>query len=626
MGEDFRLGEWFVQPSLNSVSREGISYRLEPKVMEVLLCLARRTGETVLKDELLQTVWPDTFVTDDGLVHSISELRRVFEDNAREPRFIQTIPKRGYRLVVKVEPENGQVPGVKVPPQVADSQAPAMTDKRTVTVRPLWLVGMAALLVALIGGSELLRRRVSAGDGVPSIRSLAVLPLQNLSADPAQEYFSDGMTDTLITNLAQIGSVKVISRTSSMQYKNTKKSLPEIARELNVDGIVEGTVQRSGDRVRISAQLIHGPSDKHLWANSYERQLGDIFALERDVADDIAHHVQVSLTMPSRVHPMQPRHIDTRVLDVYIQGNYFLNGRGTGGGDEEPKKARAYFQRAIDLDPNFVPAYIGLALTHGFLSQGEPDDLILMRQLAERATTLDPTSADAREVLGEAKLEAWDWSGAEEEYRQALVLDPNNVRAHDGLGYTLGATGRLDEGWKELQIAQELDPNQDHVAEALYQRGQLDQAIEIRQRIAKRNPENGFNHWFLAMSYAQKGKYAEFVTEMGTSLSLYGLPDVGPRIRRAYSESGPRGALRRWAEELEHLAATKRAYLPGVLAQAYAALGDKDRAFYWLEQYGQHRDLALADPTFYFKTDPWFTPLRSDPRFGDFLRRVGLPP
>jgi TolB-like protein/DNA-binding winged helix-turn-helix (wHTH) protein len=587
--------------------------------MAVLVCLVEHAGEPVSKEKLLQEVWPETFVSDDVLKGSIAEIRRVLEDDAKVPRIIETIAKRGYRLIAPVEwmDVRQQAPAAQLKPE-ANEIAPSRRSRvpRTVVVVVVVLIALAAIFD--VGG---LRARLRSS-AAPQIRSLAVLPLQNLSADLSQEYFSEGMTDSLITDLAQIGSLKVISRTSSIQYKQTRKSLPEIARELNVDGIVEGTVQRSGDRVRINVQLIQGASDKHIWAKSYEQDLRDVFALERDVTDDIARQIQVKLTMPGRV---RARPVDTRVLDAYIQGNYFLNGRGTGGGDEEPKKARAYFQQAIDLDPNFVPAYIGLAQTHDTLSQGEPNDLTLMRQLAERAVALDPDSADAHVVLGHAKGETWDWSGAQEEFRRALALDPNNVAAHDELGGTLDKTGRLEEGWKEFQIAQELDPNRDHIADPLYQRGQLDRAIEIRERIAKRDPLNGYNHWALALSYALKGKYAEFVTETGTSLSLFGVPGVGPGLQRAYDESGPRGALRRLAEEFEHFAITKRAYFPGVLAQLYAALGDKDRAFYWLEQYRQHRDLALADPTIYFKTDPWFAPLRSDPRFGDFLRRVGLP-
>ena len=252
------------------------------------------------------------------------------------------------------------------------------------------MLGLGAVVILLVLGFSVSRFRWprSTPGSASQIHSLAVLPLQSLSADPAQEYFSDGMTDALITDLAQIGSVKVISRTSSMQYKQTKKSLPEIAHELNVDGIIEGTVQRSGDRVRITAQLIYGPSDKHLWAKSYEEDLRDVFALQTNVASDIAQQVQAKLT-PKSASP-QPRPVDPKVLDAYVQGSYYLNSEGRGAGDEGRKKARKYFRQAIDLDPDFAPAYIGLAQSHELLLQGEPEDLVIGEKSRRKGSRTRP--------------------------------------------------------------------------------------------------------------------------------------------------------------------------------------------------------------------------------------------
>src|SRR5215831_17509481 len=288
MDGQFRLGAWLVDPSLNTICRNGTAVHVEPKVMEVLVCLAKHTGEAVSKEELLQAVWPDTFVSDHALKGCISDLRRLLEDDAREPRFIQTIPKRGYRLVAPVVPANGAAESTPA----SSGTLPGQSTTGRVRFRAATFAAAVLILTLLIAATNRLRDSSVAH----AIHSLAVLPLQNLSSDPAQEYFSDGMTDALITDLAQIGSLKVISRTSSMQYKQTRKSLPEIARELKVDGFVEGTIQRSGDRVRITAQLVHGPSDKHLWANSYERDIRDVFMLERDVAGDVARHVQARLT------------------------------------------------------------------------------------------------------------------------------------------------------------------------------------------------------------------------------------------------------------------------------------------------------------------------------------------
>ena len=410
MFDDFRVAAWLIEPRLNTVSRNGTTVHVEPKVMEVLVCLARHAGEPVTKDELLQTVWLDTFVTDDVLKRSISELRRVFEDDARESRIIQTIPKRGYRLIVPVEPVNG-----------AQVISPALQDPESRRGRKWWiaalasssLAGLLSILLATINGRSL-RERLVGKSAYPQIRSIAVLPLENLSGDPSQEYFSDAMTDALITGLAQIGSLKVISRTSSMQYKQTGKSLPEIARELNVDGIVEGTVQRSGDRVRITAQLIQGSSDKHLWANSYERDVRDVFALERNVTEDVARQVQARLTTESQTRPSQPPPTNLIALEAYLQGNYHLNKYGGGSGAEEATKAAEYFQHAIDADPNFAPAYIGMAVAHGGLPLGSREDQTIKRSAEAKALQLDPNSLEAQLIQANIKWGDLDWAGAEQ--------------------------------------------------------------------------------------------------------------------------------------------------------------------------------------------------------------------
>jgi TolB-like protein/DNA-binding winged helix-turn-helix (wHTH) protein/tetratricopeptide (TPR) repeat protein len=622
-----RFGVFEVDLERGELRKSGMLLKLVGQPFQVLQLLLERSHEVVTREELRQRLWPhDTFVDYDlALKRIINRLREVLGDSAENPRFIETIPRRGYRFIAAVNGDGVAARPLEDLPK-AGRTVEARWSRPILRIITALSLAVAALSLVVLGfGPKDLWRRLLSKNTVPQIRSLAVLPLQNLSTDPAQEYFSDGMTDALITDLAQFSSVKVISRTSSMQYKLTKKSLPEIARELNVDGIIEGTVQRSGDRVRVTTQLIHGPSDRHLWANSYERDTHDIFALERDLTEEITHQVQAQITGPKQMQMQMPRPVDPKVLEAYVQGSYHLNGRGHGGGDEERRKAQAYFQEAIDADPNFAPAYIGLADAHDVLSEASSDDSALMRRAAEKAVALAPTSSDAWTALGGAKGEDWDWKGAEQDFRRALALNPNNAQAHDYLGGLLDIMGHLDEGWKESQLAQELDPNQDHLADALYQRGRYDRAIEIRQRISLRDPKDGYNYYALAMNYAQKGMYKEFAEQLETAFTLYGLPENGSRLKRAYDKSGSQGALQQWAKDLEYLGATKQLYFPGVLAQLYATLGEKDRAFYWLEQYRQHHDLATADPTIYFKTDPWFAPIRSDPRFSDFLRRVGLP-
>jgi len=625
VGTDFRIAAWLIHPRLNAVSSNGTTVHLEPKMMEVLVCLAQHAGEPVSKEELLQTVWPNTFVTDDVLKRSISELRRVFEDDVRESRIIQTIPKRGYRLLVPVEQVNG------VQSASANKRGQEVRKAgRNWRTKALLTGGVVAMLFISLGAFYIFsRERLFGGSADPQIRSVAVLPLQNLSGDPSQEYFSDGMTDELITDLAQISSLKVISRTSSMQYKQTKKSLPEIGRELKVDGILEGSIQRSGDRVRITAQLIYGPSDRHLWANTYEGDVSDVFALERNVTQDIARQVQATLATKNQIPSSERRQTNPTALEAYLQGNYHLNKYGRGFGVEEVTQATEYFQQAIHADPNFALAYIGLANTHGVGPVSSHEDWELRRRAAEKALTLDPTSSEAWKILSEFGGE--DYAGTraaqtEEGYRHALGLNPNNVEARDGLCGFLAEMARLDEALRECQIAQELDPNNDHLAGILYERGEYDRAILTLRMMIERHPDDGGLHYLLFECTAKKQSYQDAIQELEKALTAYGLSDSAAKIHHAFAISGYRAAMQQAAKQVEHLQAQNQLYLPVNLADFYAELGDNDRAFYWLEQAYLHRDMiAMGEGATFIGVDPMLVSLRSDPRFKDLVHRMGLP-
>jgi TolB-like protein/DNA-binding winged helix-turn-helix (wHTH) protein/tetratricopeptide (TPR) repeat protein len=625
-----RFGAFELDAESGELLKHGVKVRLQEQPFQVLRILLEHRGKVVAREELQRRIWPaDTFVDfDRGLYNSIKKLREALGDDAEKPRFIETFSKRGYRFIGHIQ--NGASPpavqGVIAASTPKEASVPEPQRKAFIWGLALGATVLAALVLVLGLNTGGMRDRLLGKSAALRIQSLAVLPLQNLSADPAQEYFSDGMTDALITGLAQIGSLKVISRTSSMQYKQTKKSLPEIARELNVDGIVEGTVQRSGDRVRITAQLIHGPSDKHLWANSYERDMRDVFTLEREVTDDIAHRVQAQLTTEHQGLPVQLQPLDPNVLDAYLQGNYRLHKADTAPRDEELRKAGEFFQHAIDADPNFAPGYIGLSKAHHNLWWASSEDFSIMKGAAEKAVALDPSSSDARQALGVVRFEDWDWQGAEAEFRRAVSLNPNNASAHDSLGEAQDVRGRFEEGWKEQQIAQEIDPDQDHLTPALYRRREYDRAIELLRRGAERSPDDAVIRWFLAQNYAQKGMYKDWLEEAGRSLTLFGFPEIAGHLRIGFATSGYAGALGQLAEGLEQMNERKQGYFPGVLAQTYAALGDKDRAFYWLEQGCDHPHLDVSDPVLQFvKVDPGFAPLRSDPRFNDILRRMGLP-
>ena len=619
-----KFGVFEVDLEAGELRKSGMRQKLAGQPFEALRLLLEHPDEIVSRENLRRRLWPDNTVVDYDLALKkvINRVREALGDSAENPRFIETIPRKGYRFIAQVG-EVGVAPVVTELP-VSETAAEARRPERNLRLGIALVLGAVAFLALLAFGLARFIRPPSATSAAPQIHSLAVLPLQNLSGDPAQEYFSDGMTDALITDLAQVGSLKVISRTSSMQYKQTKKSLPEIARELNVDGVVEGTVQRSGGHVRITAQLIYGPSDKHLWANSYERDMRDVFALERDVTQDIAHQV---LTTAVGGVKSQPRPVDPKVLEAYLQGQYHCARWGQGFGEEEPEKAVKYFQHAIDADPQFAPAYLGLAAAYGGHLQGSSEMVKLSRSNVEKAVELDPNYSEAQAELAYIKWQPdLDWRGAEEGFKKALALNPNNADAHVEYGQLLIVLGRPQEGLRECRISQQLNPNGDDAALCFFLTHDFDGAISIVQMKLEKTPKDGvLRHW-LFENYARKGLFKEAIQELTESYSLFGLTEQAAHIRTALAASGYRGAIQQWAREMEHLQQTKQLYMPGNLADAYTISGDKDRALYWLEQAYQHKEMVTLDGgVFYLSVDPQLDPLRSDPRFKDLLHRVGLP-
>ena len=619
-----RFGVFELDTESGELRKQGVKVRLQEQPFQILQALLEHPGRVVTREELQQRIWPsDTFVDfDRGLYNAIKRLREALGDSAENPRFIETLSRRGYRFIAAVD-GNGS----------ATTERPQITAARPAASRKLrismWLIMVAAVVLAAAMGAMRFWPRSSTQSTIPQIRSIAVLPLRNLSADANQEYLCDGLTDGLITDLAQIDSLKVISHTSTMQYKDTKKSLPEIARELNVDGIIEGSVQRSGNRVFVTAQLLHGPTDKHLWANSYERDMQDVFLLERDVAEDIAHQVQARVTAHDQTRSASLRPVNPKALEAYLQGNYYRSRLGRGSGDEAARTGAAYFQQAIDLDPSFVLAYLGLSWAHSYLLWPSRQDAEADREAVERAVALDPSSSEAHGYLGGVKEQAWDWAGAEQEYRRAIALSANNFEAHQALGNLLDATERLDEGWREQQIAQELDPDHDHLSEGLEARRQYDRLIAHLQMMLKRDPDDGYAHITAYRVYLKKGMHREAIQHLERTLILFGYPQEAAQVHSALIVSGYRAAIREFAKALEHLMATHQAFVPANIAANYAILGDKERAFYWLEQAYARHDIGRSSTDigmYSLKTEIQFDPIRSDPRFTDLLRRIGLPP
>jgi TolB-like protein/DNA-binding winged helix-turn-helix (wHTH) protein len=621
VNSDFRMGPWLVQPSLNSISQNGTSDRVERKVMEVLVCLAECPGEAVPKEKLLQTVWPDTFVSDDVLKRSISELRRVFGDDPRDSRIIETIPKRGYRLIARVEPVNGHV-ARDIANQTEKNEPPQTRSAKGSWKFGLVAVGIAIFVSALLLASNVagIRRRLFGKSALPPIRSLAILPLQNLSGDPSQDYFADGMTEELITQLSRLSSLRVISRTSVMRYKNTEKPLPEIAKELNVDGIVEGAVLRSGERVRITAQLIYAPKDTHLWAQTYDRDLRDVLTLQSAVAGAVADEIRVKLTPSERESLQPPRPVNLQAHELYLQGSYYLAlPRGC-------ERAVEFFQQAIQAEPNAM-GYVGLASAYQCLSGVEvaPIEILPKAQAAAlQALRLDENSSDAHLVLANTRLVYdWDWPGAEKEFKRAIELNPNSAEAHLDYAWFLDAMGRMEGGEKEHLRAQEVDPFNERMNETFYHTRQYDRAIDVLRKWIERTPESLVAHWQLGILYDRRGMPNEAIAEWEQMFTFsgyekeYGLAEA---LRRGFAKSGHHGALRALLKKLE-MSARHQHVPPDLMAYFYESLGQKDQAFAWLEKaYTEHHPEITG-----LKTDLMWDGLRSDPRFADLVRRVGLP-
>ena len=482
---------------------------------------------------------------------------------------------------------------------------------------------LSALLVSLNLG---VRGRLLGHASLPQIQSLAVLPLENLSGDPAQEYFADGMTDELITHLAQITSVRVISRTSVLPYKRTHKPMPQIARELNVDAVVEGSVGREGNRVRVRAQLIRAANDQHLWADSFERELQDVLALQSEVASAIARQVQLKLTaqQPGRLGSLGP--VKPAAYEAYLRGRFAWNNRSEAGLQEGIE----HFQQAIAIDPSYAAAYSGLAdsyTTLGYFSYLSPEESFPRAKVAAaNALKLDPTLAEPHASLGYIKLYyGWDWGAAETEFKQAILLNPNYATAHHWYSVYLTAMGRHDEAMREIQRARELDPLsliiRTDIGFELYYSGQYDQAIQQLKTTLEMNPNFAVAHLWLGRVYQQKGLYDEAIAEFSktTSALREWVPSIAA-IGCVQGKAGRRAEALRTLEQLKELMRKRYVTAYGV-ALVYAGLGDNNQAFAWLNKGVEERTHWLV----WLKVDPRWDQLRSDPRFGQLVARVGLP-
>lgn len=643
---EVRFGPFDVNLRTGELRKHGLKIRLQDQPFQILAMLLEDAGDVITREELRQKLWPDdTFVDfDHGLNNAINRLREALNDSSEHPRYVETLPRRGYRFIARVEsipvsvasPTLAQTGSNEVAPQplVPDHTATyAGTSLPPLRARfaPIWLsAGIVVVLVALLFGLNVghIRDRVSRIPAGPRIQSIAVLPLENLSGDPSQEFFADGMTDAVTTDLAQYSSLRIISRTSAMQYKGTRKSLPQISRELNVDAVVEGSVTRSGNRVRITAQLIRAPSDLHLWAQTYDSDLGDILTLQSQIAEAIANQVEVKLSDAKATQDKKIPSMSTPAYEAYLKGRFFWNKRT----EEGVRRALDYFQEAVREDPNSALGYVGLAdcyILYGgsYVGLGEGQAYPRASAAAMKALELDDSLAEAHATLAAIKTEHdWDWSGGEREFRRALQLNPNYATAHQWYSQFLSAMGRHDEAIQEGRRALELDPMSLAanwgLGARLYFARRYDEAIQQLQRPIEIEPDFAEGYGWLALAYHQKGLDDQAIAQNQKGLALSGVSaDDIATLGRAYTTRGWKGYWLKWIEVYKRRS-TEAALDASELAEDYADAGDKGRAVAWLERaYQEHLGEMV-----YIREKPVFDPLRSDARFEELLRRMAFPP
>jgi TolB-like protein/DNA-binding winged helix-turn-helix (wHTH) protein/Flp pilus assembly protein TadD len=652
------FGRFRLLPHRRELRADGVAVELGGRAFDVLMVLTEARGALVTKDEILSRVWPDTVVEENNLVVQISALRKALGEDRD---FIRTVSGRGYRFVAEISTsmaaseaetriERGaaaeaaqSAPSSSFPTPVSGligrgtdlekvSDLPAgvvdLIDASTAPRRPprplgwtLFASGLARLLVAWFSRILYPRNQASL-----KIRSIAVLPLESLSSDPLQDYFADGMTDELITALGQISALRVISRTSIMTYKGVRKLLPEIARELNVEAVVEGTVLRFGDRVRITAQLIGLPVERHLWAQSFEGDLRDTLALQNSVACAIAEQIRATVTQQEQAALQNSKPLNPVAYEAYLKGRYFMNKR-TGGG---LKKAIEYFSHAIERDPTYAAAYSGLAdayalsgdWKYGVLSP--QDAFSKAKAAATKALALDNNLAEAHASLAFAlDLYGWDWETAETEYKLAIKLDPGYATAHQWYSWHLMMMGRNSEGILELTKAESLDPLSliiiADMADALCVARLYDEAVQKSKKTLEMDPNFAIGHYELGQALEQKHMHDEAISEFQRAIELSGHSGAfDSNLGYAYAVSGRKEEAIKIVNDLE----ARHDQNPSAdadIALIYVGLGDRDQAMISLNKACEARFKASI------LLRPAFDPLRSDARFQDLLRRIGLP-
>ncbi len=631
----YEFGPFRLDAPERQLFRDGKPVELTPKAFDTLVALVENRGHLLTKDDLLKRVWPDTFVEEATLAKNVFTLRKALGSPPGEDEYIETVPTRGYRFVGQVREIADGSPALP-PRKTRDSPSTVSHTGEPIAVasrdrgRRRAIAGLL-LAAALIVIAYLGRQQFWLHPNPPARRMmLAVLPFSNLTGDPTQDYFADGFSEEMITQLGNLepGRLGVIARTSAMQFKNTQKLVDQIGRELGVDYLLEGSVRRTGDRVRISAQLIRVRDQTHLWAADYDRDDRDILALQTDVAKAIGRQIELKLTPGQLARFADKRQVNPECYDLYLKGRYYLSKRT----EEGIEKAVEYFRQAIEKDPNYARAYAGLADSYSFLGdttygvRSPRETMPKAKAAAMKALELDETLAEAHTSLAAIQETfEWEWSSAEKEYKRAIELNPGYATAHHWYAVYLAQMGRLDESIAEMRRAEEDDPLSPIISEntglMFYFARHYDQAIEQYRKAFELDPNLVIAHYDLGRAYARKGLYDEAIAEFQKAVKLSGgQPLYVAGLASAYGVAGRKAQAIKIVKELKDR--SKLEYVsPYEIALVYVSLGETNHAFEWLEKAYQERS-SFKDE---LRAAPELDGLRSDPRFDDLLKRMRLP-
>jgi TolB-like protein/DNA-binding winged helix-turn-helix (wHTH) protein len=624
--QSYRFGEFTVDTEQKVLFRDDKPLPLTPKLFDTLLILIENSGRIVKKEELMNRLWPETFVEEANLTSNIQQLRKSLGDNARHPRYIETVAKRGYRFIaplMTIDLSQTTSPAIAAneSPPIQPLQSGGSTDSvmRWTQVATL---AIAIVLIATLGGWFLWTRSHTRSQAAGNRMMLAVLPFKNLTGDATQDYFGDGLTEEMITQLGNLDPQRlgVIARTSVMHYKSSEEPLDHIGHQLGVQYVLEGSVRRSSDKVRITAQLIKVADQTHLWAREYDRELKNLLQLQGEIAEEVANEIQLTLAANRRADPAANTTTSYEAYDLYLKGEYFWNKRTAEGFHQ----AIDCFQEATTKDPSYARAYAGIAdsyvLLGGYSGETQGEFIAKARNAALRALSLDERLPEAHAALALiVQNYDWDWQTAEREYRRAIELNPNYATAHQWYAEHLALRGRFDDALRESETARELDPFSliiatDNAAILYYSR-QYDRALEKLRAVLEVDPNFERAH-ILEHVYVQKKMFVEARMDLEKwrrDDNAWSLAEAAYLFGRSGQQSEARHAFEK-LEELNHHEPVD----PELIAWAYLGVGNTDQIFKFLEKaYTQHSNLLTR-----LKVDPAFDPLRDDSRFKDLLHRV----